>query len=670
MDALKCLTATTILNAPAARLTRVGLMSVVFLVWPAVGRAQPGPSHAEDPALSKRLKRINQDQLLKGDYPLRQILENGRHLFSTPFTKNEGYGEGGRSDGHGGVEMGPRESSFVKNLELLKQDLKSSLSLDDLRKAINFPPPVIDKDTGKIIYSYVRLNGLDSQSCFECHNSIGSERLPDTRSYALTRKQSTVGGPAGFASSAFINPNLPRTIFMFVRNPPHVFGTGYAQELAEEMTQDLLHLQTEAVRDALMSPGQKKVRQLQTKGVSFGVFGIVYDGDANNKPSLPEAIRAILESPGKDVLGFKVDTTQVQGVSPDLVVRPFQWKGIASNERNFVRDALQFHFGMEAREKNMDFGKSSEDHDTDKDGICDELSIGDVSSLTIFTMTIRVPIEAQPLSKPEREAVARGRRIFEGKEEFTAQVSCARCHLPALQLNDSTVVVRDPLEEIKEHGDVEIVGHRSGLTSQVRSSLELPAVRRYLALKPAGLGNGVEAIQKARSLDEQAYFDSEDRRKGGYAFDLTTLQPANADPKADSEHADPLSETQPRLPADGKTISVPLFSDLRRHKMGKLLSEQAGFQQQPDSQSIPGVPEDEFLTRPLWGVGDTGPWLHDGRAQSLREAILLHSSEGSEANDVIDAFKKLTEDDQHAIVAFLLTLRLPLDPRYGFDDYR
>jgi CxxC motif-containing protein (DUF1111 family) len=82
------------------------------------------------------------------------------------------------------------------------------------------------------------------------------------------------------------------------------------------------------------------------------------------------------------------------------------------------------------------------------------------------------------------------------------------------------------------------------------------------------------------------------------------------------------------------------------------------------------VPEDEFLTRPLWGVGDTGPWLHDGRAQSLEEAILSHRSDGSEANDVIDAFTKLPPCDQDAIIKFLLTLRLPLDPRYDFDDYR
>ncbi len=57
-------------------------------------------------------------------------------------------------------------------------------------------------------------------------------------------------------------------------------------------------------------------------------------------------------------------------------------------------------------------------------------------------------------------------------------------------------------------------------------------------------------------------------------------------------------------------------------------------------------------------------------AQSLEEAILLHRSEGSEANDVIDAFTNLTRGNQDAIIKFLLSLRLPLDPRYAFDDYR
>ena len=74
------------------------------------------------------------------------------------------------------------------------------------------------------------------------------------------------------------------------------------------------------------------------------------------------------------------------------------------------------------------------------------------------------------------------------------------------------------------------------------------------------------------------------------------------------------------------------------------------------------VKERQFLTRPLWGVADTGPWLHDGRARTLLEAIQFHLGEGSEANPVIQIFNQLNHQEQDAIVAFLLSLRLPLDP--------
>jgi Di-haem oxidoreductase, putative peroxidase len=638
----------------------------------ATAQAQQGLSHAEDPTLSRHLRRIDQDKLLQGRYPLRQIMENGRHLFSTPFTKAEGYGEGGRPDGQGGFERGPREQMFLDNLEKLRQRIHSDLPADQLREFFNFPVPQVNSNTRKIGYSYVRLNGLDSQSCFECHNSIGSERLPDSRSFALTRKQSTVGGPAGFASNAFINDDLGLRVFTFIRNPPHVFGTGYAQGLAEEMTVDLLGLRTKALEEALAS-GKGSV-PLESKGTKFGEFSVAYTG-GDPKPELNNVIKQLNEHPGQDPPGFKIDWGKIEGVSVDLVVRPFQWKGIASNERNFVRDACQFHFGMQAQEKNMQFGESSEDHDSDKDGVCDELSIGDISAMTIYTMTIRPPFEVKPIREDERRTVARGRKIFQGEEVFTKEVSCARCHTPSLRLNDSIVVVRDPRKDIKKYGSEQLVGNGIGLSARFRSSAQLPSVRRFMDLSPAAkvkgkdAGGTLESLRKARSEIARGYFKQEGNRQDGYAFDLTTLQPANLDAAANQQQAPPLSESQPRLPADGTMIDVPLFSDLRRHKMGNGLREHDGFRQGTDVQGIT-VAEDEFLTRPLWGVGDTGPWLHDGRAQSLREAILLHQSDGSEANDVIDAFKKLSDQDQQAIISFLLCLRLPLDPRYGFDDFR
>jgi hypothetical protein len=51
---------------------------------------------------------------------------------------------------------------------------------------------------------------------------------------------------------------------------------------------------------------------------------------------------------------------------------------------------------------------------------------------------------------------------------------------------------------------------------------------------------------------------------------------------------------------------------------------------------------DEFRTAPLWGLGQRIFFLHDGRTSDLLQAILAHSSTGSEANASIAAFNALT----------------------------
>jgi CxxC motif-containing protein (DUF1111 family) len=71
---------------------------------------------------------------------------------------------------------------------------------------------------------------------------------------------------------------------------------------------------------------------------------------------------------------------------------------------------------------------------------------------------------------------------------------------------------------------------------------------------------------------------------------------------------------------------------------------------------------DEFRTAPLWGLGQRIFFLHDGRTTDLVQAIDNHSSTGdshypnSEANAVIDNFKKLPAQDQRDLLTFLRSL--------------
>jgi CxxC motif-containing protein (DUF1111 family) len=68
------------------------------------------------------------------------------------------------------------------------------------------------------------------------------------------------------------------------------------------------------------------------------------------------------------------------------------------------------------------------------------------------------------------------------------------------------------------------------------------------------------------------------------------------------------------------------------------------------------VVEQEWRTPPLWGVADSGPYLHDGRAATLIEAIALH---GGEADPCIQRFSELPVADRFAVVEFLKSLRAP-----------
>ncbi|MSP26784.1 MAG: hypothetical protein EXR75_16905 [Myxococcales bacterium] len=105
----------------------------------------------------------------------------------------------------------------------------------------------------------------------------------------------------------------------------------------------------------------------------------------------------------------------------------------------------------------------------------------------------------------------------------------------------------------------------------------------------------------------------------------------------------------PRAP----TGIIPLFSDLKRHRMGERLADK---NDDPD-----GIGRDVFITRPLWGVAETPPYLHDGRAATLREAILEH---GGEAETARATFEGLTEPEQRSLLVFLSSLSRTPKPRF------
>jgi hypothetical protein len=121
-----------------------------------------------------------------------------------------------------------------------------------------------------------------------------------------------------------------------------------------------------------------------------------------------------------------------------------------------------------------------------------------------------------------------------------------------------------------------------------------------------------------------------------------------------------------RRDSSGRGI-VELYGDLKRHFMGPRLAEPVNEIAGDDVTPIPSDPRNRhtpetFLTENLWGVGSTAPYMHDGRATTLVEAILEHatsaSDDPSEAAGARRNYLARTSSDKRALVAFLENLVL------------
>ncbi len=290
---------------------------------------------------------------------------------------------------------------------------------------------------------------------------------------------------------------------------------------------------------------------------------------------------------------FRVDTSNLHGVDGDLVVRPFQWKGSVAFLRDFNRGASHNELGMQAVEI------VGEGADGDFDGVADEMTIGDQTALAVYVAaqprpTTKLELNGLGLLVPaltQDEIDAIGR----GSSVFEA-LGCATCHIPSLTVDDP--VFSEPSQS---------ADYRDAVFPAGQDPVEL----------------GVDP-------------------ENPVTFDITEDQPDNQLTLPDNSiaHIGPFETDM-----DGKAI-IRLFGDLKRHNMGVGLAE-------PIDEV--GTGRATFLTENLWGCGSTAPFLHDGRATTLTEAILEH---GGEALAARTAFEALPLTDQADLIAFLNNLIL------------
>src|SRR5262245_29004380 len=229
----------------------------------------------------------------------------------------------------------------------------------------------------------VRTTGPDSHSCASCH----SRPRP--------------GGGGDFASNVFVSSDsaTPATDsisaeFVSERMTVSLFGSGPIEALALEMTRELQGIRIAAINQAFLS-ARNVPAHLSAKGIDFGNIIARADGS--------------------------VDTTGVRGVSPDLVIRPFHQNGAAVSLRQFTNEGMNQHLGIQSQEL---FGIGT---DPDGDGVTDELTVGDLTAISLFQAQLGTPGRVIPDSPEKRHAALDGEVLFD-------TVGCTHCHVPAMTL--------------------------------------------------------------------------------------------------------------------------------------------------------------------------------------------------------------------------------------------
>lgn len=484
-------------------------------------------------------------------YDLKPYLED---LLETITIKRiERYGSA-LEPGEGLEEMSPmtRSMRFARDVDKITAHFKAGEELFEAELPVmnGFGDAMDGKSPNMHRVHRGAHGGPDTSSCRSCHHRGGDDGAGEYTEAALT------GGDGKRPASAN------------ERNPPHLQGGGAVQILAHEIT---AHLRSQLAGDSY--PESHKVK-LSYQGVDFGEITVNPDGSR--------------------------DTSALKAIDPDLVVRPFGWKGTHSTLRRFAEEAFQVHHGLQStalvdsrvyfdvlprgtspatRALFAALGENPED-DPDGDKMRGELAGVQLAAIATYLTLLPLPV-IEPPRAPDLLAAWR-----QGITTFGA-IGCESCHKPSW-------IIKNPVWTEYNEGE----SSKGKLEMDLRKDIQ----------------NGTVL----RNWDSSIY-----------------------------------------------DYPIFLFSDLRRHDMGEELADRpqstpAGGMGKPPKAGFagPDIPRSYFLTRPLWGLADSAPYLHDGRALTIHDAIVMH---GGEAKAARDAYAALPVEKQRAIQVFLYSLaRAPL----------
>jgi hypothetical protein len=206
-------------------------------------------------------------------------------------------------------------------------------------------------------------------------------------------------GSAGFGGDVVTRPDS--------RDAPHLFGLGLKEMLADEMTSELRWIRDQAVAAAVNS-GQGVRRPLVAKGIAFGYITGRPDGS--------------------------VEVGEVEGVDPDLRVRPFFAHGETISIREFIVGALNAEMGLQVADAELAAADAGARIVTPSgmvlDGSIDNIEgppngTGELDPSAVDHLEFYLLNYFKPGRGEVSQEARKGERIIE-------RIGCTQCHVPNL----------------------------------------------------------------------------------------------------------------------------------------------------------------------------------------------------------------------------------------------
>lgn len=308
----------------------------------------------------------------------------------------------------------------------------------------------------------------------------------------------------------------------------------------------------------------------------------------------------------------------------------FGWKAQTPSLNDFVLTACAVELGLEVPGHGQ--GGLPQKPEAKAKGL--DMNAEECDELVAYVKSLPRPVEL-PAHSAE---ITAGRALF-------SRVGCASCHMPKLGEVDgiySDLLVHDLGPDLGDTGQY-------GVFTPGSSDPEFQD-------DPTSPGGGVGQVEETTTqialMPVSAGPIGLFGRIALRAFDVPSPLVEVPPPAAPAVE---VTQALPTTAVAAEEIQLPQAVELA--PAPPVAPRQAANAPAPPKVSGPAGRQ-EWRTPPLWGFRDSGPYLHDGRADTLEQAIALH---GGQANTSTAKFFALSAKERRQLEAFLKSLSAPMN---------